>query len=58
MLRIVGIRFMDAKLITFGETAMDRLLQWLRSNGEPKTIEELLQQYLEILSRSVMEEAE
>jgi hypothetical protein len=49
---------MDAKLITFGETAMDRLLQWLRSNGEPKTIEELLQQYLELLSRSVMEEAE
>jgi hypothetical protein len=49
---------MDAKLITFGETAMDRLLQWLRSNGEPKTIEELLRQYLEILSRSVMEEAE
>lgn len=49
---------MDAKLITFGETAMDRLLQWLRSSGEPKDINELLQQYLEILSKSVMEEAE
>jgi hypothetical protein len=49
---------MDAKLINFGETALDRLLQWLRSTGEPKDIKELLQQYLEILSRSVMEDAE
>lgn len=49
---------MDAKLINFGETALDRLLQWLRSSGEPKDIKELLQQYLEILSKSVMEDAE
>lgn len=49
---------MDAKLITFGETALDRLLQWLRSTGEPKEINEILQQYLEILSRSVMEDPE
>jgi len=49
---------MDAKLITFGETSLDRLLQWLRSSGEPKDIKELLRQYLEILSKSVMEEAE
>lgn len=49
---------MDAKLISFGETAIDRLLQWLRSSGEPKDINELLRQYLEILSKSVMEDAE
>jgi hypothetical protein len=49
---------MDAKMITFGETAMDRLLQWLRSTGEPKDIKEVLQQYLEILSKSVTEENE
>lgn len=49
---------MDAKLIAFGETALDRLLQWLRSTGEPKDIKDIVQQYLEILSRSVMEEAE
>jgi hypothetical protein len=49
---------MDAKLITFGETSIDRLLQWLRSSGEPKDINALLQQYLEVLSKSVMEEAE
>ncbi len=49
---------MDAKLITFGETSVDKLLQWLRSTGEPKDIKELLRQYLEILSKSVMEDAE
>jgi hypothetical protein len=49
---------MDAKLIAFGETALDRLLQWLRSTGEPKDIKEIVQQYLEILSRSVMEDSE
>jgi hypothetical protein len=49
---------MDAKLISFGETAIDRLLQWLRSSGEPKDINELLRQYLELLSKSVMEDAE
>ncbi|GAB4450611.1 MAG: hypothetical protein OHK0015_55880 [Chloroflexi bacterium OHK40] len=49
---------MDAKLISFGETAIDRLLQWLRSSGEPKDIQELLRQYLEILSKAVMEDSE
>lgn len=49
---------MDAKMIAFGETAIDRLLQWLRSTGEPKDIREVLQQYLEILSKSVTEENE
>jgi hypothetical protein len=49
---------MDAKMITFGETAIDRLLQWLRSTGEPKDIREVVQQYLEILSKSVTEDNE
>ncbi len=45
-------------MITFGETAIDRLLQWLRSTGEPKDIREVVQQYLEILSKSVTEDNE
>ena len=45
-------------MITFGETALDRLLQWLRSTGEPKDIREVVQQYLEILSKSVTEDNE
>lgn len=49
---------MDAKMITFGETAIDKLLQWLRSSGEPKAIDELLRQYLELLSRLVLEDSE
>ncbi|MBP1467755.1 hypothetical protein EYB53_018715 [Candidatus Chloroploca sp. M-50] len=49
---------MDAKMITFGDTAMEKLLQWLRSVGEPKDIDDLLRQYLEILSSLVMEENE
>lgn len=49
---------MDAKLVTFGETAIDKLLQWLRADNEPKDIHQLLQQYLEILSKAVTEESE
>ncbi|WP_156525279.1 MULTISPECIES: hypothetical protein [Chloroflexus] len=49
---------MDAKMIVFGDTAVDRLLQWLRASGEPKDVRELLVQYLEILSKLVMEESE
>lgn len=49
---------MDAKMIAFGETAIDKLLQWLRASGEPKDIAEMLRQYLEILSKAVMEETE
>lgn len=49
---------MDAKMITFGETAIDKLLQWLRSSGEPKDIDDLLRQYLELLSKLVMEDGE
>jgi hypothetical protein len=49
---------MDAKMITFGDTAMDKLLQWLRSSGEPKCIDELLHQYLTMLSKLVAEDSE
>ncbi|MEJ5346947.1 MAG: hypothetical protein ACUVSL_06900 [Chloroflexus sp.] len=49
---------MDAKTIVFGETAIDRLLQWLRASGEPKDVHELLLQYLEILCKLVTEESE
>jgi hypothetical protein len=49
---------MDARAIIFGETAIDQLVQWLRSSGEPKSMEALLQQYLEILAKAVTEENE
>jgi hypothetical protein len=49
---------MDAKMVTFGETSLDKLLQWLRSGGEPKDIKDLLQQYLLIISRAVTEDSE
>ncbi len=49
---------MDGRMITFGETALDKLLQWLRSSGEPKDINELLVQYLTILRKMVTEDDE
>ena len=49
---------MDAKMIIFGDTAVDRLLQWLRTSGEPRDIDEILEQYLEILKQLVTEEQE
>lgn len=49
---------MDAKVIIFGETSLDKLLQWLRAGGEPKDLRELLQAYLEMLSKSVTEDNE
>jgi hypothetical protein len=49
---------MDGRMIIFGETALDKLLQWLRSSGEPKDIDELLVQYLTILRNMVTEDDE
>jgi hypothetical protein len=49
---------MDAKLITYGETALDKLVQWLRASGEPQDIGVVVQQYLEILRELVLEESE
>lgn len=49
---------MDSRMIIFGETAIDKLLQWLRASGEPKDIDEVLAQYLAILKDLVTEENE
>jgi hypothetical protein len=47
---------MDAKNIIYGETAHDRLVQWLRATGEPQDIEQVVRRYLEILRELVVEE--
>ncbi len=47
---------MEAKSIIYGETALDKLIQWLRSTGEPQNIDTLLEHYLEILRALVLEE--
>jgi hypothetical protein len=49
---------MDAKTIIYGETAIDELVQWLRSTGEPQDLEVVVQQYLEILRKLVLEDQE
>lgn len=47
---------MDAKAIIYGETALDKLVQWLRSTGQPQDIEVVVRHYLEILRNLVLEE--
>lgn len=47
---------MDAKSIIYGETAIDKLVQWLKSTGEPQDIEFVVEVYLEILRQLVLEE--
>lgn len=47
---------MDVKTIIYGETALDQLVQWLRSTGEPQDIEDVVRHYLEILQSLVLEE--
>ena len=47
---------MDAKTITYGETALDRLAQWLRTTGQPQDITAVVQRYLEILRELVLED--
>jgi hypothetical protein len=47
---------MDAKLIIYGETAMDRLAQWLRTTGEPQDIDTVVMAYLDILQTLVRED--
>ncbi|MCG8350222.1 MAG: hypothetical protein MI924_20850 [Chloroflexales bacterium] len=49
---------MDAKLIIYGETALDKLVQWLRASGEPQDIGIVMEQYLQILRELVLEENE
>lgn len=49
---------MDARFIVFGETAIEELVQWLRSTGEPQDIEAVIIHYLEILQARVLEDQE
>lgn len=46
----------DAKNITYGETAIDKLVQALRTGGQPQDITKLTERYLEILREMVMAE--
>ncbi len=43
-------------MIIYGETAIDRLAQWLRSTGQPQDITTVMEQYLELLRQLVVEE--
>jgi len=47
---------MEAKTITFGETAIDKLVQWLKSTGEPQDLDTVIKRYLDILRKLVLEE--
>lgn len=47
---------MDAKMIVYGETALDKLIQWMRASGEPQDVEKVVKRYLEILRDMVLEE--
>jgi hypothetical protein len=47
---------MDARTIIYGETALDRLAQWLHATGEPQDLEVVVRRYLEILRELVVEE--
>lgn len=49
---------MDARMVIYGETALDKLLQWLRAAGEPKDIDTVVRQYLELLRQLVLEDSE
>ncbi|HMO58841.1 MAG TPA: hypothetical protein PKC19_15900 [Roseiflexaceae bacterium] len=47
---------MDGKNVIYGETALDRLVQELRANGQPQDITWLTERYLEILRELVQAE--
>jgi hypothetical protein len=47
---------MDAKNVIFGETAIERLVQLLRSGGQPRDIAWLTEKYLELLRELVLAE--
>jgi len=44
---------MDAKNVIFGETGLEKLVQMLRSSGQPQDIAKLVERYLEILREMV-----
>lgn len=43
----------DAKNITYGETAIDRLVQLLRASGQPQDLTKLTERYIELLREMV-----
>ncbi|NJP07545.1 MAG: hypothetical protein HC837_18925 [Chloroflexaceae bacterium] len=47
---------MDVKYVVYGETALDQLLKWLRSTGQPLDVAVVIQKYLEILREKVVED--
>ncbi len=49
---------METRTILFGETALDLLAQWLREQGVPRTLDDVLQKYLEILRDIALRETE
>lgn len=44
---------MDARNIRIGESGLDELIQRLRQQGQPQTLEALTEQYLIILKRLI-----
>lgn len=44
---------MDARNIRIGESGLDELVQRLRQQGQPQTLEALTEQYLIILKRLI-----
>lgn len=46
---------MEARLVVFGETGLEKLLQWLRAAGEPQDLRVVLEEYLRILRELVLE---
>lgn len=47
---------MDTKTVVYGENLIDELVQWLKSTGEPQDLKIIVEQYLEILRKFVLEE--
>ena len=49
---------MDARNVRIGETGLEQLIQWLRQNGRPQSLEALTVQYIAILKELVRVEEE
>jgi hypothetical protein len=47
---------MDGKNVTYGETAMEKLIQAVRQSGQPQDVAWLTERYLEILRELVLTE--
>lgn len=46
---------METKPIIYGETALNKLVEWLRATGKPQNIETVVQEYLRILHKYMRE---